>query len=623
MKINRYFFLFLVIFSINNILAQDTTKKDSLITIFNGLSNDTLKIKMAHTIAGLYGNTDPMLALQYARKGLELSSEINYKYGTAKSNFYIGKYFLIENILDSAEVYFTKSLHQFIKIENIKEEGYLNHSLLSIQHHKGNYNEALQGLNKNIIRYSNDSTYADVLARLYHLQGIIYQSQTKYELGIESIIKALMLTNKLSDPVFKAKILGALGNLYHYTNNKEKALEYFEQSIVFFEQTGNKKSLANALNNIGNTYYTIEKYDKALYYLEKSLPISQEFKFNNLIAITSFNIGKTYVRLDRVNEGIILLKKSLDISQNITKNPREEVWALCELGKAFNLKNQPLKAVTFLDKAVKISDSISIKDDLSTSYLYRSQSYEILGDYQKSLEDHKRYFFTRNDIYNITKTKEIERLTTIYETEKKEQQIALHVNEIDLLEEKAKVNNLQRALLGSGLALSIGIIGLVFYVFRQKIKRKKLEKEKVDTLLRFKKKELTTHALHLAKKNEVLEGLKEKAEALKKTENNRNGYQQLIQTINFDLQDDNNWDNFTRYFEQVHRDFNSNVKNKYPKVTSNELRLMALLKMNLTSKEIANILNISQDGIKKARQRLRKKLQLSPQDSLSDTVISI
>ena len=127
----------------------------------------------------------------------------------------------------------------------------------------------------------------------------------------------------------------------------------------------------------------------------------------------------------------------------------------------------------------------------------------------------------------------------------------------------------------------------------------------------------------LPKKNKVLEGLKEKAEALKKTENNRNGYQQLIQTINFDLQDDNNWDNFTRYFEQVHRDINSNVKNKYPKVTSNELRLMALLKMNLTSKEIANILNISQDGIKKARQRLRKKLQLSPQDSLSDTVISI
>ena len=117
--------------------------------------------------------------------------------------------------------------------------------------------------------------------------------------------------------------------------------------------------------------------------------------------------------------------------------------------------------------------------------------------------------------------------------------------------------------------------------------------------------------------------MKKKAKEFKVSDKGQSGYQQLIQTINFDLQDDNNWDNFTKYFEQVHKDFNSNVKNKYTNVTSNELRLMALLKMNLTSKEIANILNISQDGIKKARQRLRKKLQLSPQDSLSDRILSI
>ena len=139
----------------------------------------------------------------------------------------------------------------------------------------------------------------------------------------------------------------------------------------------------------------------------------------------------------------------------------------------------------------------------------------------------------------------------------------------------------------------------------------------------FKKKELTTHALHLAKKNEVLEGLKQKAKELKTNEASNNGYQQLIRTINFDLQDDNNWENFSRYFEQVHKDFNSNVKSKYPEVTSNELRLMALLKMNLTSKEIANNLKISPEGIKKARYRLRKKLDITTEESLQDLVLSL
>ena len=74
---------------------------------------------------------------------------------------------------------------------------------------------------------------------------------------------------------------------------------------------------------------------------------------------------------------------------------------------------------------------------------------------------------------------------------------------------------------------------------------------------------------------------------------------------------------------QDHKDFNSTVKQKFPNVTNNELRLMTLLKMNLSSKEIASILNISPDGIKKARYRLRKKLNISSEESLSDLILSL
>ena len=153
--------------------------------------------------------------------------------------------------------------------------------------------------------------------------------------------------------------------------------------------------------------------------------------------------------------------------------------------------------------------------------------------------------------------------------------------------------------------------------------RSKAERKILDDELAYKKKELTTHALHLAKKNEVLENLKQKAKELKKSENGSRGYQQLIQTINFDQQDDKNWENFTQYFEQVHKNFSTLVKERYPEVTKNELRFMALLKMNMSSKEIATILNISSDGVKKARQRLRKKMNLRPEDSLENEVLAI
>ena len=108
---------------------------------------------------------------------------------------------------------------------------------------------------------------------------------------------------------------------------------------------------------------------------------------------------------------------------------------------------------------------------------------------------------------------------------------------------------------------------------------------------------------------------------MKEAEKGNSGYQQLIRTINFDLQDYNNWKNFSRYFEEVHKDFNGNVKSKYPSVTSNELRLLALLKMNLSSIEIANILSISPESIKKARYRLRKKLGITIEKYLQDLVL--
>jgi len=114
-----------------------------------------------------------------------------------------------------------------------------------------------------------------------------------------------------------------------------------------------------------------------------------------------------------------------------------------------------------------------------------------------------------------------------------------------------------------------------------------------------------------------------RAISLSAVEKESRGYQKLINTIDFDLKEEDNWENFKNYFEQIHTNFNTTVLEKYPKVTSNDLRLMALLKMNLSSKEIANILNISSEGIKKARQRLRKKLGLTPNDSLEGMIMEI
>ena len=277
-------------------------------------------------------------------------------------------------------------------------------------------------------------------------------------------------------------------------------------------------------------------------------------------------------------------------------------------------KYQP--ALDYYQNSLRFAKEVADNFEIVRDYLNIANTYEQIGNIPKAYEYRKKYSVMHDSIFSQENNQKISALELRYKTEKSEQEIAI-------LEEKEKTAKLQRLGLIAGLLTTLVVFGLLYYSIRQRMKRNRLEREHVKAELEFKKKELTSHALHLAKKNEVLEGLKQKAAELKKTEGGGKAYQELIQTINFDQQDDKVWENFTHYFEAVHKDFEKEAVSRYPDITKNELRLMALLKMNMSSKEIANILNISSDGVKKARQRLRKKMQLSPEDSLETAILSI
>jgi DNA-binding CsgD family transcriptional regulator len=83
------------------------------------------------------------------------------------------------------------------------------------------------------------------------------------------------------------------------------------------------------------------------------------------------------------------------------------------------------------------------------------------------------------------------------------------------------------------------------------------------------------------------------------------------------------WDNFAQHFDKVHGNFLTVLKNRYPVLTPNELKLSAYLRMNLSSKEVAQLMNISVRGVEISRYRLRKKLQLPTEVNLFDFLIKI
>jgi FixJ family two-component response regulator len=127
--------------------------------------------------------------------------------------------------------------------------------------------------------------------------------------------------------------------------------------------------------------------------------------------------------------------------------------------------------------------------------------------------------------------------------------------------------------------------------------------------------------MDLNSKNELLEIIKED---LKKTNTDENrSIKSVITTINKNITGTDSWSVFKDAFESKDKDFFKKIKELHPSLTSNDLRLCAYLRLNLTSKEIAPMLNISVRSVEIKRYRLRKKMELAHEQGLSEYILSV
>lgn len=612
----------------SSLTAQNIQKEkyiDSLIKAVELMPEDTLKVQNYATLFEQLQFSNLDLAKNYNKKALDLSKKLAYPEGIAVSHFHFADYYKFKGNIDSARFNFEKAGRLGKKIKSLRLELFINHSRADFEKSLGNYEEALVYAYRNIDIYKErDTTNSDLnrsfslIGSEYELVGGIHQEMGNYKIALSESLKALKFFEEKKDTVRKGDALMQIGTIESQLNNLDSAIEHVKEAYDIYDSYNDKQYKAYAANNIGEFYLEQRLPSETLFYLNEGLKISKEIGNKEIEANSLASLGSAHLQLKEYSKAKNYLQQAYEIYRNLGYKKSISMNLNQLASVSIQSKNEE-EAIEFLEQSLDIAKSIGAKDNMSDSYQLLSLAYKSKRDYQKSLLNYEAYKTINDSIFNKTKSQQIEELRAIYDTEKKEQQIALQENEISLLGQKEKNSRLQKILMGVGLLLSV----IAYYALRQKMKRNKLEKEKLDAELAFKKKELTTHALHLAKKNETLESLKQKAEELKLKADGKQGYTQLIRTINFDLQDDNNWENFSRYFEEVHKDFNSNVKTKYPQITSNELRLLALLKMNLSSKEIANILNISPEGIKKARYRLRKKLDIATENSLQDLVLSL
>ena len=595
-----------------------TPRIDSLLQVYAQQPNDTTKLGTLTHLINAFMYRDPDRSMAFARKQFTMARDLKLQKWESIASFQIG---VLQNNLDqydSAKSYFNQAYHHAMMTGDSIRMLLAVNGIAVTNLNTGNF-AAADSLNDIIIEWFFRKNDNYLLAIAYTMKSQINQKQGNFNIAYNYALKGLRLMKEFEfdKPVRIADILVQLAGIEQELDNITSAIKHNKEALRIYRAHGDLMYQAQLLGDLGNLFIIQGNYNEALDLLQESIAKADSAGNLSNKAGSLNRLGNLYLLRNQYDQARKMLDEGLEIASRIGDLPGK-VKILNSMGLLFNETNNPQQAIQNLNEAIRISEQLNLRPDKSKAILERSFSYEKMGMYQLALSDFKIHKELSDSIFASEKLNQIQEMRIIYETEKKDQEIELQKFQIQLLDQKQKNDRNSIVLLSILFASAIVSVFLIQMALRQKLKRRQLENETTHNLLAVKKRELTTQIIHIAQKNDLLKELKQMILELKNECPNSNLQKQIINKINIDINNENSWEQFQSYFDDLHKGFDKKIKNIIPEISPGELRLVALLKMNLNSHEIASVLNISQEGIKKARYRLRKKLGLETSDSLED-----
>lgn len=456
-----------------------------------------------------------------------------------------------------------------------------------------NYFEALQLFEKSDSITLINNTKTEI--------GNLYIRIDQCDNGFKYLFQSLNAYSKSAE-IFEPELTKTyqfLGIAYGSCGNLDSALYYFDKTTQFVAEQDSNVFLAGLLNNMGAIYSKKNDSEKALEYYQRSLEIFDKIGSNDGIAVSTSNIAYIHMQENNLNTAIVLYEDAIELFK--------ENGSLYYLGRSyFNMsgiyeqQKKYKQALKYNNLYQKINDSLANSDELGR-----------VADLQMKFEIRKK----DQEIKIVEQEKEL------IEQEKK-----LVENEKILVEKDNKISQTRQYLLIGGIVLILLIGILVVRNFKISLNNNRLkqqvlqqEKKQLSENLQYKNKELENFALRIIEKNELLLGLKEKIKTLDTQKPEEiDKIKDLSISINNNLYIDEDRREFELRIDKTHQSFFAHLDQQFPTLTKNERRLCSLLVLDLSSKDIATILNISPDGVKKSRYRLRKKLNIEAEINLSD-----
>ncbi len=501
---------------------------------------------------------------------------------------------------------------------------------------------ALLYFSKALIEAEHNNDTADKAQALLYL-GICYYS-VSYSKGLDYCNRALAEYKKMENAYPARALEGRSRCLQLVSTIKSRQGQYRESINLSMEAlkglVGSCDSMGDIgiiYNSLGTAYSSLALPDSSAYF--HRLALAEHLRNNNLTYLPG-----AYIQVANLEKELQHSKTSFDYytrAQQLsdsTGNRQAQVWALIGLGEwQVAFKKDYHTAETNYLQALSIANTLTDKTFSIKAIDHLLQLYKQTGNYQQAMAYQEKLVHTRDSIYSWDRQKEMREMEIRFDVAEKDRSL-------ELLKKEKKITVLTNYLLWGGLATLMLLSGTVIYNQRHTNTKDKIllatqnelilaaaeqkrlvEEQKIfreqqmQQELEFKESQLSAMTLQMLQKNELLLELKERLDADKSFGKD----QKLEKIINKGLSQDKEWSDFNVYFESINKNFYDRLKQAYPAISPNDLKICALIKLQLSIKEMAAILNISPDSVKTARYRLRKKLELNAEDNLTGFILGL
>lgn len=491
----------------------------------------------------------------------------------------------------------------------------------------------------------------------YHI-GAAQIALSDHRAALATLTEGLRACEGNDDRLLEADILRAIADAFERMSDYVGALEYAGRSITICMQQNDRRRLAHALLILGASYMMCGELARAMESHTRALPIWEELGNMSRVGITLFNIGTVQCRLGEWGHAREQFERCLEIYTalgerfyvgrslhgiaavqmhegaleeaiaNLTDalalfkesgNKTYSGHALCALGECCFRLEEYRGAVRYLHEAVLVLEETGSVAHIVEATTRLARAYGVLGKYKRS-HDLLHAALQRAEGASLLVEQAIihESLADHHEHRKEYKQAIVHLRAQRTLRREMEQAEMRRItdLMHRQLKLERA---------RREDEVHRLKKEQLERELKYATREISAMALHLRQRNEVIEILKGKLAMIGRR--HAGGCEAVYNDMASELEsigvDDFGWRSLIQRIDEAHEEFVKRLAERFPRLTPTELKVCSLLKANLSTKEIAQLLSVSVRSVEDHRYELRRKLGIAREQNLNAFIASL